>query len=311
MKKNHDKLAEKISPEEMIEALGRSGYLLEARVEEALVSEAFVVEANTFYPDPLTGKGRELDICAVSAEPIDPDTDGPDTIYSFVVCECSNNAQPMAFLAKDWASTPFDADKIHVSGMPDVVPGPGGSSTSVQATLDLYTFFHHFRTGRIATQYCTFQRKQKDAHEWMATHDADDHGSLSKLCDYIAWKKQQEALIWAPAHDVADEPISLSFYYPVLVLQNDLYEARQDAHGKVRISKADHVLFRQSYALPSAGDFLINVVRESALPVLLNKIEGDRQEAASRIRKLHRQDLRNAVEQLWGTRGHGKIPRPA
>jgi hypothetical protein len=109
--------------------------------------------------------------------------------------------------------------------------------------------------------------------------------------------------------NVADEPINLVFYHPVLVLQNDMYEARQDAQGKVRLAKADHVLFRQSHADPCSGDFLINIVRESALPELLDKIERDQGETAARIRKLHREDLRIAVDALWKTRGHGRIPR--
>ena len=62
MNKNDD---DRISPEEMTDALNRSGYLLETRVEDALVEAAFTVEANTCYPDPLTGKSRELDIYAL------------------------------------------------------------------------------------------------------------------------------------------------------------------------------------------------------------------------------------------------------
>lgn len=269
---------------------------------------AFSVEANTSYPDPLTGKSRELDVYAISGQGIDPDRDDHEMVWSVVLCECSNNAQPMAFLAKDWGSTPFDCDKLHVSGMPDEIPGSAGGLTSVQSLLDLYSYFHHFKAGTIATQYCTFDRKRSD-RLWMATHDADDHGSMSKLCDYIVWSKKEARRTWAPAGEMKDEPISVCFYFPVFVVQNDLYEARQSTGGKVELSEVDRLLFRQSNAVGAAGDFLIDVVRESALPQLLDEIEHDQGETAARIRKLHRGEFRQALESLWRTRGHGKVPR--
>src|SRR5450759_5361957 len=108
---------DKISIEEMADALNRSGYLLETRVEDALVDAAFTVEANTCYVDPITGKSRELDIYAFNLEPVDPEReDKNDIVSSVVLCECSNNSQPLVFLSKDWASTPFDSEKVHVSG---------------------------------------------------------------------------------------------------------------------------------------------------------------------------------------------------
>ena len=195
-------------------------------------------------------------------ESVDAESDhSNDIVCSVVLCECSNNSQLLVFLSKDWPSTPFDSEKVHVSGMPDVIPA--NDRPGVQMALDLYSFFHHFEFGRIATQYCTFGRKKSDS-SWMATHDADDHGSFSKLCDYVAWKKEQDRLTWAPTAKVEDERINLTFYFPVFVVQNDLYEARQDPKGGVEMLPVDRLLFRQSNAVASTVDFLIDVVRESA-----------------------------------------------
>ncbi|MBI3646468.1 MAG: hypothetical protein HY233_10950 [Acidobacteriales bacterium] len=57
----------KISLEETKDALLRSGYLLEHRIEDLLRQKAYYVEANEAYPDPESGKSRELDIYAIGA----------------------------------------------------------------------------------------------------------------------------------------------------------------------------------------------------------------------------------------------------
>jgi hypothetical protein len=50
----------KISKKEMTEAIKRSGYLLEQRIEPVLTEAGFYVQMNEGYLDPETGKAREL-----------------------------------------------------------------------------------------------------------------------------------------------------------------------------------------------------------------------------------------------------------
>lgn len=57
-----------ISKEQIADALRRSGYLIEYRIEEVLRREGYHVSANTTYPDPLTRKPRELDLSAIIGE---------------------------------------------------------------------------------------------------------------------------------------------------------------------------------------------------------------------------------------------------
>ena len=57
----------RISLEETKDALLRSGYLLEHRLETLLRQKDYYVETNEAYPDPETAKSRELDIYAIRA----------------------------------------------------------------------------------------------------------------------------------------------------------------------------------------------------------------------------------------------------
>jgi hypothetical protein len=58
------KQTQDISADEMLEALSRSGYLLEAEISRKLRELDFFVETNLVIEDPITGKSREIDIAA-------------------------------------------------------------------------------------------------------------------------------------------------------------------------------------------------------------------------------------------------------
>jgi len=58
---------EKISRSEIRDALLRSGYLLESRIESRLREHWGYVETNASYQDPETGKSREFDVYSIDA----------------------------------------------------------------------------------------------------------------------------------------------------------------------------------------------------------------------------------------------------
>lgn len=56
-----------ISTKQIKDAIQRSGYLLEQRVEPILTEEGYFAQMNPVFPDSETGKSREIDISALSA----------------------------------------------------------------------------------------------------------------------------------------------------------------------------------------------------------------------------------------------------
>ncbi len=52
------------SKEEMLEAINRSGYLLESEIASTLAQKGYFTESNSIIIDVATGKGRELDLIA-------------------------------------------------------------------------------------------------------------------------------------------------------------------------------------------------------------------------------------------------------
>lgn len=80
------------------DALLRSGYLLEYRVAKTLDRLGFAVSPNQAYPDPITGKGRELDVTAITAEGVSADF--RNILFPMLLVECVNNTAPVAFFTR-------------------------------------------------------------------------------------------------------------------------------------------------------------------------------------------------------------------
>lgn len=104
-----------ISKQEMEDALRRSGYLIEYRVEDVVRKAGYQVSANASYPDPITQKARELDISATGAVEIDEER---DWLFPILLIECVNNPYPMAFVSKEPEAETAHVYNITFSGIP-------------------------------------------------------------------------------------------------------------------------------------------------------------------------------------------------
>jgi hypothetical protein len=139
-----------ISHQQMRDALLRSGYLLEYRVEQVFRAHGYFVEANQAYPDPITGKSRELDLAAMSGKLVwENET---SLVFSRPLVECVNNTQPMAFITKSSIVSGAHVYDLPFSGLPLKVNSNGRwVPLAVFLGMDKY---HHHCEGLVATQYC-------------------------------------------------------------------------------------------------------------------------------------------------------------
>src|SRR5881409_1427963 len=161
------KPTDRISLDEAKDALLRSGYLLESRLESVLSKRGYYVEANEAYPDPDTGKAREFDLYAMSARRAGPDD--YDFIFDVLLVECINNPQPLVFLTKNPLVGFLHHQEAKMAGLPVKFPDKKRRDEweSLADFLDM-SKYHHYCKGRVATQFCSFLRK-KNSQEWMAT----------------------------------------------------------------------------------------------------------------------------------------------
>jgi hypothetical protein len=168
----------KISHDQIHDAVRRSGYLLEYRIERVLERSGYAPEANEVYPDPVTGKSRELDIAAISPEPITADY--RNAIWTRLLIECVNNPQPIGFFVKD-PSLPMTIFDLKFSGLPVKIKQKG-RWWKISDYLDMEKY-HHQCKGKISTQYCSFTpKKNTNPVEWLAQHEDAHFDSFNKLC---------------------------------------------------------------------------------------------------------------------------------
>jgi hypothetical protein len=139
----------KISHDQIRDAVRRSGYLLEYRIEQVLGRYGYMVEANQAYPDPITGKSRELDISAIRPEFIT--SDYRNMIWPRLLIECINNPQPIGFFTKNPGAPTAHIYDLKFSGLPVKVK-VGKHWKKLSDFLDMEQYHHHCK-GRIATQY--------------------------------------------------------------------------------------------------------------------------------------------------------------
>jgi len=276
------KPAESISLDEAKDALLRSGYLLESRLESVLSKKGYYVEANEAYPDPETGKSRELDLYAISAHHAGPEE--YDFIFHVLLVECVNNPQPIVFLTKDPLVGFLHDQEVKMAGLPVKFPDKKRREAweSLADFLDM-SKYHHYCKGRVATQFCSFLKK-RNSHEWMATHDDEHFDSLRKLCDVTEHAINKNFRNWTIS---AKERINIEFFYPILVLQGDLLESRGDGKS-LKLLKAEHVQFRRStIAGKEERTFQIDVVTEKQFPKFLKMIEREMEKTARLLRRRH------------------------
>src|SRR5712692_10607795 len=108
--------ADRISPDEMREAIARSGYLLEQRIKPKIERRGYFVETNQPYPDPQTGISREYDISAISGIPLYRGR--MDFLFPYILCECENNALPLVFFETDSPISFLFHEQVKCSGIP-------------------------------------------------------------------------------------------------------------------------------------------------------------------------------------------------
>lgn len=257
-----------ISPADAKDALLRSGYLLESRIESALRRAGFYVQANASYQDPLTTKSREFDLYAMSAEKAGPGE--IDYIFLVLLIECVNNPQPLALLTKEPQAAFLHQHEVRVSGLPVKFPNPKDAESWLSMAEFLeFEKFHHYCKGRIATQYCTFQKK-KDG-QWMAWHDEEHFDAFKKLCDVLDYSERGHARSW---RFNGPEPLNVEIYYPLLVLQGELWDARATTKG-VTLKRARHLQFRRSVAAIKQYEYQMDVIEERFLGPYITMIQGE------------------------------------
>ena len=185
------------SPEDMLESLRRSGYLLEGRIVDALNRLKMFVESNVAYLDKRTGVSREVDIVAESYRYAEGRS--KLCVKTVFVIEAINNPFPVAVMTPYRWTPNIDEDQF----IPYcITPGEREGAHPFASEVSLSEIKAEYRT-EVFCHYCGFSKKKGDG-EWMASHPDDLYGAIKKSVEYTMtlrdhaaeWMSQQDGEYW-------------------------------------------------------------------------------------------------------------------
>lgn len=273
-------MTDRISSDEVNDALTRSGYLLENRLEKILRKNGFYVEANSAYLDAESAKSRELDLFAMNGYRVS--SYDYELIYSVLLVEAINNPQPIAFITKESQISFLHHEDIKLAGLPVKIFDNNVDEKWI--FLPEYigmSKYHHYCEGRVATQYCSFVQKKNELgkKEWMAFHDEAHFNSfrtLSVAVEYFqdllykSWKKGSSA-------------VNLEFYYPIVVVQGELLEVRPEQE-ELNVESTSHIQYRRTSVIGSKEiAYQIDVVTEEYFSAFLGTIRSEMEHTGQQL----------------------------
>lgn len=298
---------QKISVEDAKEALKRSGYLLESRVETILRQAEYFVETNILYEDPSTGKKRELDLIASTGANLFKNTNDANyqpssflkehfsnwsheelrhidrilgDIDITLIIECINNTQPLTFIKNsircddDYARehcTEIRASKV--AGQPQIIQRDYPPEYDMNLSSLVALALRCIEIKDFYTQYCSFKmKKDQTKPEWMAYHDDIQHDSFNTLCSVLDQKLAETNKFYSSPNNHSG--LTIDLHIPLLVIQNDLWVMSEKQNGEVQVEEAEHVnYFRApSSLIRSSGGYHIDVIKEGYLERYLSDV---------------------------------------
>lgn len=277
----------KITKTEARQALLRSGYLLESRIESFLIEQGYFVQANSVYTDPATSKSREIDLFALSARRVWKEY---HFLFLCFLVECVNNPQPITFITKEPQAPFLFHNDLKISGLPVKILETGEDDSWEMLSDCLHMDkYHHYCKGRVATQFCSFNRK-KGSTDWMASHDERHFEDIRKLCDAVDYFSEQHVKDWSFGDE---EPINLQIYYPLIVVQGALFDARPSKKS-IRLYDAQHIQYRQPAIINGEEeDYQIDIVTEAYFPQYVDMVEDEIIKTVRRMQRRKPQIMRS------------------
>ncbi len=254
------------------DAIARSGYPLEQRVEATCHEMLLEVSANAPMTDPVSGKARETDFFARWAEPQTTDRMRicPSIIAELYI-ECVRTETPLIFYEKP--STYVECGAMPtLFGFPLYLEDPPGSSGF--GRLEDYAEVSWWSTRPdVATQWNGFERKQdKKGQPYFVTSQRHDiHTTLEKLVNRAEAAAEKCVLPWQI--ESAFMGGWLMFIRPLLVVEGELLSSVLGPEGQGREPREHVHYIRKAIWKGRHVAWFIDVVTEAGLRGYLTRLK--------------------------------------
>lgn len=284
----------KLTDDQMKDALKRSGYLLEQRVEHYLKKQRYHISTENYFVDHDTKKLREIDLIAEKEDIAYPSPKrkyGGKLTYK-LICECENNPHPVIFFLTK-AKEPYRGEGLIYSHIPYSFAEKNAAKPSTvwgDSPFNSRSVIkeHHLSHFPIATQYCSFTPKDKNRlqDDWIASHLDEQHNTLTNLLKGSLDVSRRDGFNQENIMSHYYNKYQVNLYYPVLILQNRLAVAHEKENGEIVIEDRDHVVYMKNHSEGWPQLFMIDVIQERFLGQYITMIQQE-------VHSIHSEFLRH------------------
>lgn len=249
--------------EEIIDALRKSGYLMEQEVASQLEAFDFHVFPNQAFEDIEEGKSREIDV--VARKRVAHSEESKLSAFVEIVAECKNNTNPFIFIGRPKNQTDnLRAPQEYVFPLESYEaqeePGTIRRRTSYKSPffhLGFDKVHYDYAKDMKAVQFCRIYRKGK---EWQANHGGLYDSIFYPIAKAVTSSKQEQV-----DFNRSSDWGCFWFIFPMVIVSGDIYYVDSTIPNPVPESRG-HVNFkRQIQSEKLNGVFAVDFVRQDQI----------------------------------------------
>jgi hypothetical protein len=204
---------------DVISALSRTGFILEYRVAQVLRELGFSAEINYAFPDPDTGKSREVDVLAFPNRRYVKNKAFDISLDLELIVECKSGEHPVILLGERGHEFDLLLNSLHLAFDPLKFGFTGAKSASILGWLSLWNLpALHSREEFTGTQLL---RMSIDKNSWRADNTAIYDSliyPLAKACHHQVSRSKE--------HDTGSPDWrypSITFFFPIIVTAGPVF----------------------------------------------------------------------------------------
>ncbi len=218
---------------QVLDWIKKTGFPLEMEAAAAFRAAGFEVRQSYTYPDPQSDKGREIDVLAV-----DPDMLGVIEIY--FVLECKASSKPWVVLTSEDPLGDYHQFSFAVTS--------GAARIAITKKAPDFGNLESFMERSVKVGYGFRQ-------------------AFSKECDaaYTSAVGVMKACAGISKYNLEPETQSLSFAFPVIVVDSPLFECSLANDGNVTLKEVQQSGFLFSAHIPKPVWSCVKVIRKECL----------------------------------------------
>jgi hypothetical protein len=260
----------------VLEDLRKTGYPTEIVSASVMQHRDWYVLHNPSYLDDIEGRSREFDLRAYRR--VVAQAPSELTVGVYLITECKKSDKPWVFFTTpEEYSGPQQGRLIKRRGGPQYVFWSDHSEYHpLIGDDDLHSFHHYFQQPRRARTY----------HEPLKSRETADHAQMI----YTAVQSAVKATLFHMKQDASTA--WLRIYYPLIVFNGDMFEARVTSATDIDLPRTDYVQLAYHYIEPQQrhatwgeGEhtFVVDVVRMTYLEQFLATIEDEQNMIVARL----------------------------